>query len=177
MSKQPEALNVYPEICETCEGVGTIDETLGGYAFSNPKAQCPDCDGKGAIVIGLHDLKAEHSRQYAEIERLRTEAVAADIRIANDALVIAGLTAERDALARCKLADQDAYVAMRYQRDAARADALRYRYLRDDCLRARWQDTAFVNAPSKWLPEHQTTTAEDDAAIDAAIRESNHERD
>ena len=63
------------------------------------------------------------------------------------------------------------------ERDAALADALRYRYLRDDCLRARWQDTAFVNAPSKWLPEHQTTTAEDDAAIDAAIRESNHERD
>ena len=39
------------------------------------------------------------------------------------------LTAERDALARCKLADQDAYVAMRDQRDAALADALRYRWL------------------------------------------------
>ena len=64
-----------------------------------------------------------------EIDRLRTEAVAADIRIANDALVIAGLTAERDALARCKLADQDAYVAMRDQRDAALADAKRYRWL------------------------------------------------
>ena len=33
--------------CETCGGVGTIDETLGGYAFSNPKAKCPDCDGDG----------------------------------------------------------------------------------------------------------------------------------
>ena len=40
-----------------------------------------------ATVIGLMD----------EIDRLRNEAVAADIRIANDALVIAGLTAERDA--------------------------------------------------------------------------------
>ena len=46
------------------------------YAAANP-----------AAVIGLLD----------EIDRLRTEAVAADIRIANDALVIAGLTAERDA--------------------------------------------------------------------------------
>lgn len=33
--------------CETCEGLGTIDETLGGEFFSNPKAECPDCDGKG----------------------------------------------------------------------------------------------------------------------------------
>ena len=71
------------------------------YAAANP-----------AAVIGLLD----------EIDRLRNEAVAADIRIANDALVIAGLTAERDALARCKLADQDAYVAMRDQRDAIAKD-------------------------------------------------------
>ena len=33
--------------CETCEGLGTIDERLGGEFFSNPKAECPDCDGKG----------------------------------------------------------------------------------------------------------------------------------
>jgi len=33
--------------CEVCRGAGTIDETLGGYAFSNPKATCPDCDGLG----------------------------------------------------------------------------------------------------------------------------------
>lgn len=33
--------------CETCEGLGTIDETLGGEHFSNPKATCPDCDGQG----------------------------------------------------------------------------------------------------------------------------------
>ena len=33
--------------CETCEGFGYIDETLGGEPFSNPKAKCPDCDGKG----------------------------------------------------------------------------------------------------------------------------------
>lgn len=33
--------------CETCEGLGTIDETLGGESFSNPKATCPDCDGQG----------------------------------------------------------------------------------------------------------------------------------
>ena len=40
-----------------------------------------------ALVITLSD----------EIDRLRTEAVAADIRIGNAALVIAGLTAEREA--------------------------------------------------------------------------------
>jgi hypothetical protein len=33
--------------CEVCDGLGTVDETLGGYSFSNPKATCPDCDGKG----------------------------------------------------------------------------------------------------------------------------------
>lgn len=36
--------------CETCEGVGTIDETLGGEHFSNPKANCPDCGGLGYWV-------------------------------------------------------------------------------------------------------------------------------
>lgn len=33
--------------CETCEGLGHFDERLGGYSFSNPKAPCPDCDGRG----------------------------------------------------------------------------------------------------------------------------------
>lgn len=33
--------------CETCDGQGTIDERLGGEWNSNPKAECPDCDGKG----------------------------------------------------------------------------------------------------------------------------------
>ena len=33
--------------CETCEGSGTVDETLGGEHFSNPKAECPDCEGRG----------------------------------------------------------------------------------------------------------------------------------
>ena len=33
--------------CETCHGLGTIDERLGGYSFSNPAATCPDCDGVG----------------------------------------------------------------------------------------------------------------------------------
>ncbi|MGH8028490.1 MAG: hypothetical protein ACREO3_01005 [Arenimonas sp.] len=33
--------------CETCDGGGTIDETLGGIRTSNPKARCPDCHGLG----------------------------------------------------------------------------------------------------------------------------------
>ena len=87
-------------------------------------AQRGECEG-----FVYPEADPEKLAMRAEIDRLKAEAVAADIRIANDALVIAGLTAERDALARCKLADQDAYVAMRDQRDAARADALRYRWL------------------------------------------------
>ena len=82
-----------------------------------------------------------------EIDRLRTEAVAADIRIANDALVIAGLTAERDALARCKLADQDAYVAMRDQRDAALADAKRLEWLSQQGVSFGFQD---IYEGNKW---------------------------
>jgi len=33
--------------CDTCEGSGEIDETLGGEYFNNPHAKCPDCEGKG----------------------------------------------------------------------------------------------------------------------------------
>jgi hypothetical protein len=36
--------------CETCRGVGTIDERLGGHAFSNPAVECPDCEGKGFLA-------------------------------------------------------------------------------------------------------------------------------
>jgi hypothetical protein len=35
------------EKCETCDGEGTIDETLGGWSTDNPAATCPDCDGVG----------------------------------------------------------------------------------------------------------------------------------
>jgi hypothetical protein len=35
------------EKCETCDGEGTIDETLGGWSTDNPAATCPDCDGIG----------------------------------------------------------------------------------------------------------------------------------
>lgn len=90
-----------------------------------------------ATVLGLMD----------EIDRLRTEAVAADIRIANDALVIAELRAERDALARCKLADQDAYVAMCDQRDAAQADAKRLEWLSRQGVSFGFQD---IHEGNKW---------------------------
>lgn len=33
--------------CETCNGSGEIDETLGGYSFSVRHAKCPDCNGNG----------------------------------------------------------------------------------------------------------------------------------
>lgn len=35
--------------CETCDGVGSFDERLGGEHFSNPKAPCPDCGGHGEV--------------------------------------------------------------------------------------------------------------------------------
>lgn len=31
------------EECETCQGKGTIDETLGGIPQANPETPCPDC--------------------------------------------------------------------------------------------------------------------------------------
>ena len=39
--------------CETCKGLGTINERLGGYAFSNPAAKCPDCGGLGELSIAI----------------------------------------------------------------------------------------------------------------------------
>lgn len=30
-------------VCSTCNGTREVDETLGGYATSNPHAPCPDC--------------------------------------------------------------------------------------------------------------------------------------
>lgn len=30
-------------VCSTCGGLGTIDETLGGEAFSSQEVPCPDC--------------------------------------------------------------------------------------------------------------------------------------
>lgn len=71
------------------------------------------------------------------------------------------LTAERDALARCKLADQDAYVAMRDQRDAARADALRYRWLRKttNWVSSKGNRIDVRESPELW-----------DASIDAAMK-------
>ena len=35
--------------CETCAGIGTIDERLGGYSFSDAAAECPDCRGLGEM--------------------------------------------------------------------------------------------------------------------------------
>jgi hypothetical protein len=37
------------EACEICNGAGTIDETLGGYSFNNPAAECPGCEGSGCV--------------------------------------------------------------------------------------------------------------------------------
>ncbi len=52
-------------------------------------------------------------------------------------------------------------------------DAARYQWLRDNCARVQTPmlGVLLLCVPSKWLPEHQTTTAEDDASIDAAMKE------
>ena len=57
------------------------------------------------------------------------------------------------------------------ERDAALTYAKRYKHLRDDCFRVSVNGIMFVSVPNKWPSEHQTTTAEDDAAIDAAMGE------
>lgn len=41
--------------CESCDGLGHFDERLGGYSFSNPKATCPDCDGRGWHYVTTTD--------------------------------------------------------------------------------------------------------------------------
>lgn len=41
--------------CKTCSGKGSIDERLGGEWNSNPKSQCPDCDGDGVTYEGWLD--------------------------------------------------------------------------------------------------------------------------
>lgn len=46
-----------PIQCETCQGTGKINETLGGHSFSDPSATCPDCDGSGEIE-SIHDFRA-----------------------------------------------------------------------------------------------------------------------
>jgi hypothetical protein len=55
---------------------------------------------------------------------------------------------------------------MKAENEALKADAERYYYLRDHCSRAQFGKLIAVVAPSKWLPENQTTTEEDDRAID-----------
>lgn len=36
--------------CDTCDGDGSIDQTLGGYAESMTHV-CPDCGGVGEIIL------------------------------------------------------------------------------------------------------------------------------
>lgn len=48
-------------LCDTCLGVGSHDERLGGYSFSNPEAECPDCDGKGWMQLrNMQGARDEH---------------------------------------------------------------------------------------------------------------------
>jgi hypothetical protein len=47
LTAAPDPVEPEIEICETCDGEGTIDERLGGISTSNPAATCPDCDGVG----------------------------------------------------------------------------------------------------------------------------------
>lgn len=40
--------------CTTCQGLGYIDETLGGCARSNPECPCPDCVAPVPVVRYVH---------------------------------------------------------------------------------------------------------------------------
>lgn len=56
--------------CSSCNGAGRIDETLGGYGFSNPHAECPDCEGTGAVNHSCRQLRSARE----EIAALRRQA-------------------------------------------------------------------------------------------------------
>lgn len=52
--------------CDTCEGGGEIDETLGGKSFSNRHAKCPDCDGKGFWLKSFETKPEESDKEKTE---------------------------------------------------------------------------------------------------------------
>ena len=100
--------------CETCEGKGHYDERIGGESFSNPKADCPDCDGKG------WNAKADVSASGAGDERVMTAPVPARPILYTDTVsgeqccrddMWAVTTAELNALSRAKQAAQSAQVS------------------------------------------------------------------
>lgn len=52
--------------CETCQGKGVIDETLGGVPRSNPEAICPDCNGDGRDGGNGHPWQSGHNLKTRE---------------------------------------------------------------------------------------------------------------
>ena len=106
--------------CETCEGKGHYDERIGGESFSNPKADCPDCDGKG------WNAKADVSASGAGDERVMTAPVPARPILYTDTVsgeqccrddMWAVTTAELNAISRAKQAAQPQVI----ERDALKA--------------------------------------------------------
>lgn len=48
MTTPPVKSLIDEQVCETCQGGGKIDQRIGGHAFSGI-ADCPDCNGCGAV--------------------------------------------------------------------------------------------------------------------------------
>ena len=55
--------------CDTCKGIGTIDERLGGEWNSNPQAKCPDCDGVGEVRINRPNVKLTGAERASPAKR------------------------------------------------------------------------------------------------------------
>ena len=60
--------------CSSCNGAGRIDETLGGYGFSNPHAECPDCEGTGAVNHSCRQLRSAREEIAALRKQVQLEA-------------------------------------------------------------------------------------------------------
>jgi hypothetical protein len=55
--------------CETCQGHGTVDETLGGEITSNPAAPCPDCNNKSTVLPELTAERPIVDDEFADCQR------------------------------------------------------------------------------------------------------------
>lgn len=135
--------------CESCEGCGTYDERLGGEHFSNPEAECPDCNGKGYLVAAPVQAPAVALSVVAALQLA--------VRQNSHDMLLTG-----EEIRACEKA-----LAQAQQSEDA-LDAKRYRHMR---AKAIFQDR---NGPGLYwyLPRCNRALSDEDrldAAIDAAI--------
>jgi cell division septum initiation protein DivIVA len=112
------------------------------------------------VVKARDALAAEVSKLHQERDALREQLDT--LQKAHDSLLLSANLRVGTALSERDAAED--------QVAALSKDAARYRWLRDNCTRIQAPMLGvLLCVPDKWLPEHQTTTQDDDAAIDADI--------